>query len=403
MIANVQKSETLDPTFSSVAKDLAQLQINLKATHFRASRTAVNSSDVVQAANEIRSQIDNAIRPLSRRLWVSSIYEFPRIRLIPVFLEAMRTLKFPLAPVIVIFAITTTFNYSVTFGPRIGFARALGGTAVLLACEILRRRLHLTIPALNVLYLFSIGFIVNLVSTLTTSAIEFKKYLGFYLALSPEVGSLILIISVISLAAADRTEILNNLRSQVINEQAQQLKDQSEIQGAQLASYLHNSLQSELSAIALQLEFASQNPRSGDIEEILERLNAIVQRSLSEDFLNYLEMPRERFDRIISSWDGIVLIRHQIEPAIFMDPIRATLFIQLIQEGIANAVRRGNASLVEIESQYDSEVLKVGIWNDGDFDTTSKAGLGHEWIERLAVSDWSIQSSGQGTKLEVEF
>ena len=77
--------------------------------------------------------------------------------------------------------------------------------------------------------------------------------------------------------------------------------------------------------------------------------------------------------------------------------------MQLIQEAISNAVRKGGAKSIHISAGYNADVLKVAIRNDGEFDRNTKKGIGQQWIDRFAVSDWRISSDERGTLLEVDF
>ena len=409
LIANMRSSKSLDPSFALVARDLAKIQIRLQATYSK-SRESVSSSVVASnAAREIREQIDMALKPLSHRLWLNSIYEYPKLKILPLLWQATKNLNFPLSALISIYGVTTIFNYSVTFGIQKGLIRAISGTACLLVMELFRRAVivkwqKIKIPV-NLSYLIFIGLFVSLASTISTDELGFRNFLPYYLILAPEVGGLMIVIAAVYLAATDREEILRSLKGQLDSTNAHlHLGFADNTAGnVQLASYLHNSLQSELSAIALQLERVAVDPQSGQVDEVLERFSAIVNRSMSEDLLNYLEVPETRYKRILKSWVDIAEITEDIDSTIFEDNERSTLFVQLIQEAISNAVRKGGAKSIHISAGYSADVLKVVIRNNGEFESNTKKGLGHQWIERFAVSDWRISADEQGVLLEVEF
>lgn len=401
LIKNARSKYELDPSFDSVARELSLLQQSLRLTYSSASEAPGDVNKVRKAASEIKSQIDNALKPISQRLWVSSLYESPQFRFWSIIRHSIADLEFNAFFLLSIYGLTATVNYAVTLGLRTGIVRGISGTLFLSAAEFLRRKLKITSSkiqvAFNVLYLMLIGSLVNIVSTLSTDSLQWNKYLAFYLILAPEVGLLILAISAISLALSDREQILTLLKQEVEN-----LELTSGPANVQLASYLHNSLQSELTAIAAQFEQVATDPIEGRVEEVLERLLAVVQRSMSEDFKNYLETPDIRFSRILDSWNGIVEITSKVDPMIFNDDLRSTLFIQLAQEGIANAVRKGEASEISIDASYGEDGLQVLMSNNGRFDDESKSGMGTSWLERFAISDWSITHSKGITLLKVE-
>lgn len=409
LIANMRSSASLDPSFALVARDLAKIQGRLQATYSKSQSGLSNSVTASTAAREIREQIDTALKPLSHRLWLNSIYEYPKLKILPLLLQATKNLNFPLVLLIVIYGVTTLFNYSVTFGIEKGVIRSISGTACLLIMELIRRmvitkwqKIRIVV---NLTYLIFIGLLVILTSTISTDALEFGNFLPYYVILAPEVGGLMIVISAVQLAATDREEILKSLKGQLdsTNELLHLGYASNSGGNVQLASYLHNSIQSELSAIALQLERVAEDPKSGEVDDVLERFSAIVNRSMSEDLLNYLEVPEARYKRILKSWVDIAEISDEIDLKIFDDNSRSTLFVQLIQEAISNAVRKGGAKSIHISAGYSADVLKVSIRNDGEFDPNTKKGIGHQWIDRFAVSDWRINADERGTLLEVEF
>ena len=408
LIANMRSSASLDPSFALVARDLAKIQVRLQATYSKSQEGLSNRVTASSAAREIREQIDTALKPLSHRLWLNSIYEYPKLKILPLLQQATKNLKFPLAILIVIYGVTTLFNYSVTFGIQKGVTRALSGTTCLLIMELVRRTViakwQKIRNAINLTYLIFIGLLVSLASTISTDALEFRNFLPYYMLLAPEVGGLMIVISAVYLAATDREEILKSLKGQLdaTNAHLHSGYASNSAGNVQLASYLHNSLQSELSAIALQLERVAEDPKSGEVDEVLERFSAIVNRSMSEDLLNYLEVPEVRYKRILKSWVDIAEISDEIDLKIFNDNNRSTLFVQLIQEAISNAVRKGGAKSIHISAGYRADVLKVAISNDGKFDPNTKKGIGHQWIDRFAVSDWKISADERGTLLEVD-
>lgn len=408
LIANMRSSTSLDPSFALVARDLAKIQVRLQATYSKSQESASNPVTASSAAREIREQIDTALKPLSHRLWLSSIYEYPKLKIFPLLLQATKNLNFPLEMLMLIYGITTIFNYSVTFGFQKGVIRALAGTACLLSMELVRRTVITKWQKIrigvNLTYLIFVGLIVSSASTISTDALEFGNFLPYYMILAPEIGGLMIVISAVYLAATDREEILKSLKGQLDSTNALlHVGYASNSAGnVQLASYLHNSLQSELSAIALQLERVAEDPKSGEVDEVLERFSAIVNRSMSEDLLNYLEVPEARYRRILKSWVDIAEISDEIDLKIFNDNDRSTLFVQLIQEAISNAVRKGGAKSIHISAGYSDDVLRVAIRNDGEFDPNTRKGIGHQWIDRFAVSDWRIRADARGTLLEVD-
>jgi nitrate/nitrite-specific signal transduction histidine kinase len=169
------------------------------------------------------------------------------------------------------------------------------------------------------------------------------------------------------------------------------------------ASYLHNSLQSELSSLAIQLDSVSQNPDPLRSEIVSQKIESFLSRSLRDDFRDFLETLDLRLKRIVESWEGIAKINLSLDPMILEDPSRASLVVQLIQESIANAIRSGHANKIEIKGAFVGDAIKITVTDNGRTPMeTSKRGVGSEWIDSIAVSDWSLERSDQGSILTVE-
>jgi signal transduction histidine kinase len=123
---------------------------------------------------------------------------------------------------------------------------------------------------------------------------------------------------------------------------------------------------------------------------------------MGEDFANFLESPEIRLDRVLASWNGIIALETSIDRDLFSDPARGNLFVQLIEESIANSVRKGHATEVKIRATFTGSRLEIDINDNGHFDKSSKPGLGTAWLERYAVGESKIDATESGTRLTVE-
>lgn len=169
------------------------------------------------------------------------------------------------------------------------------------------------------------------------------------------------------------------------------------------ASYLHNSLQSELTALALQLDSLASNPDPERNRVVMEKLEALVSQSKSEDFNNFMETPEARLMRVVNSWDGIAEIDLNIDPLIWKDSSRSSIVVSLIQEAVANSVRSGRANRVDVVGEYSKDSIFVTVTDNGSAQvTTDRRGIGSQWIDRIAISDWKLEETDKGRVLRVE-
>lgn len=193
---------------------------------------------------------------------------------------------------------------------------------------------------------------------------------------------------------------MENLRTKIAKQKDVELDS---VTHGNAASYLHNSLQSELTALALQLDSLASNPDPDRNRVVMEKLEALVSQSKSEDFKNFMETPETRLNRVINSWDGIAEIRLNVDPHIWQDPSRSSIVVSLIQEAVANSVRSGRANRVDVVSEYSKDSILVTITDNGSATLlTDRRGLGSQWIDRIAVSEWSLTQAENGRILTVE-
>jgi hypothetical protein len=331
------------------------------------------------------------------------MYEYPQLKMSRLIADAIWNLKYPFVPTIAVLVLSTF----VGLAPASGATYAIGsGVALLISLcffEFLRGRAVVTFSSMkariNLLFVSSIGL-----SSSFCSAFVLNLYNGggsYFLSfvLSPYITAIIIVGSAIRLALSDRQEILSNL-----SKGAKRLTENTNhsLQSSQAASYIHNSLQSELTALAQQFEMVSTNPDKRESEIVLEKLDALIRRSMGEDFSNFLESPESRLDRVLQSWAEIVSLKVHIDRALFTDAARGILFVQLIEESLANSVRKGNATEIRITATFMSSRLQAEIEDNGKFNSGNGAGIGTAWIERFAVGDWSITPIEGGTLLKVE-
>jgi signal transduction histidine kinase len=270
--------------------------------------------------------------------------------------------------------------------------------------EILRRFLvaksHKQKSTINILFISLIGLLVGGIVNLCFSLLELHYSFAVALFTSPSLPALIIVISSIRITLQDRETMMHSLTEKVSKHKD---IEYDLISHGNAASYLHNSLQSELTALAFQLDSLAQNPNPERNRAVMERLDALVSQSKSEDFKNFLETPQIRLNRIVNSWDGIADVKLDLDFAIWSDSMRSSLVVSLLQEAIANSVRSGRASHVEVRGELNGDSIVVTVADNGAATLLSeRRGIGSQWIDRIAISDWKLEQTDFGRVLRVE-
>lgn len=154
------------------------------------------------------------------------------------------------------------------------------------------------------------------------------------------------------------------------------------------ATYLHHKVQSQLLAVALQLEMAAQ---SNDQSELIATINKA--RSILTDSSEDAQPKRSIHDsvqQIPEEWDGICTIA--LHPPTESElPLNSwSLIDMLLRELVANAVRSGHATQIEIRIKLHespkSTRIDVSIDDNGTGTTHAQPGLGTTWLNTMALN-----------------
>ena len=171
------------------------------------------------------------------------------------------------------------------------------------------------------------------------------------------------------------------------------------------AMILHSQVQTRLLAIASLL--ALEEPRTDQAIEALRQIRDDVLSSLRSDILSSSLPGATGLDStsLQRAFPGIT-IRMSIRPSAsaLHEHTRAATVSDLITEAVANAIRHGDASNLDINVTVDEEVLELSVEDDGSgipLDHQIKPGLGLSVI-RAVSRDWALRpASLGGTQLKV--
>ena len=174
----------------------------------------------------------------------------------------------------------------------------------------------------------------------------------------------------------------------------------------ELAKYLHGTIQSRLMASAIGLENAGKR---GDIKA-LQKEAKTAYRNLKLPSERYFSSPQKtlkaELDKVIERWQNLLIIKQKIN---INTPTLPSDFIQdlgnVVNEGLSNAFRHGQASAATIEIEIRKDFMSVEISDNGSGPTQGKSGLGSEWFDAIAGKNWSLSKNTKGgsiLKLDIE-
>lgn len=351
------------------------------------------------AANLIKAHIQLVLRPLSHRLWISADFQVPKVRFWRLLRDSLHDLKFSIFRVITPWATLFFLGALPFFPPEKSLIISLTFIASLVFPLLLGRLLlHLSFSGEVVIsFLFLLYCLIPV--PLSNFLLEYFSY-DFQLtnvtlihSLTALTGcSLILANSVSYLIRSDRTSILAS-----IPEALRLISERKYI-----ASYVHNSMQSQLTSIALQLEKARNEGISPEVRGALERLGSLINREISNDFVPDKSSFQQQLEELRESWRGLVSIDFQgfSNSHIKLDESRLLLFF--IEEVITNSVRHGGANEISFEIKISDERFILVVSHDGKRPIVEGSGLGTTWLDEYAGRKWSISSEHERTTLTAE-
>ena len=356
-----------------------------------------DAQNLREVAELLKSKINLQLRPLSRRIWLRSLNEYPRIRYGRMLKDSINFLEF--SKPVFIFAIlflALLSNLSIR-----SFTESLVRTSTFLLLLLLILALFNTrIFTNHYFYLVTIGMVPVLGSE---SIALFLEYAGSWTAtflISLVAPSLMVVLSLFSLTLRDHGLIIELLESYEIHKIPNTSKA-FDVGERHLASYLHNSLQSELLAIAGQLEEAAISNNREKSAEILQRVSSLINRSFIDDFQKFAESPLERLETVRKSWSGILKLEIDIPQALLTSPARNASLVQTIEEFAANSYRHGKATKISASAVENSIGLHLTLNSNGSKKISNKRGLGSEWLDQIAIGSWKMQSTLTGTVLKI--
>jgi signal transduction histidine kinase len=249
-------------------------------------------------------------------------------------------------------------------------------------------------------YLITIGIVPVLGSESIALLLEYAGSWTATLLISFVAPVLMIVLSLFSLTLRDHGLIIELLESYEIHKIPNTSKA-FDVGERHLASYLHNSLQSELLAIAGQLEEAAISNDREKSAEILQRVSSLINRSFIDDFQKFEESPLERLETVRKSWSGILQIEIDIPEALLTSPARNASLVQTIEEFAANSYRHGKATKISASAIENSIGLHLTLKSNGSKKISTKRGLGSEWLDQIAIGSWKMESTLTGTSLKI--
>lgn len=168
-----------------------------------------------------------------------------------------------------------------------------------------------------------------------------------------------------------------------------------------IAAKIHGPIQGALQASTMKLmhlatgEYRDVSPVLDYVRQSLSELQAPISTSIEE--------VRESLLGLQVLWSAQCSIQNTIQPGSFAilknDPASCQAVIEVVTEGVLNAVKHANATTIYIDILESKSDIVITIWNDGRSITESaQPGYGSRSFDELCAF-WSLETVDGGTLL----
>lgn len=355
-------------------------------------------TSIYKIRSQLLSQIDEVLRPMSYRIWKSDPFETPRLKLSIVIKVAFLHLRYSPALVLALLTVTGFVNGTSIFGVKIAAVRLLIVASSWLVIHLIYMNIAKSreedSAAINVVYLFIAGWFPMIISEFLNKIAGDSYNFKTTVLLAPLLPVMMLSISMIKLISEDRKSVLE-LLSKLARTSKEEIEEFSN-KRLDLAGYLHNSLQSELLAISMQLENAQTNSDEIATRETIENLHGFLSRVLKEDFTNHDFEIGERIIAIQNGWLGIAEVSINLVDTKDLTIQNQIKVIQTCQEVITNSIRHGGSTAVFIEGFLSKGVYQISMVSNGQLNLTETKDEGMSWLGFLTENTWKVSKVENG-------
>lgn len=393
---------------AALAPEIKAIEVQIQKSLSHMYQSVVTPEILLSVSQQLRDCIETSIRPLSHRLWLQDGKVYPRVSLRALLREGLSRQDFSIYSAVSFLALLSSFNLSSSIGvPRASLA-ILITFAITSGYFLIQRKyvpnISMASKTIKILNLSAPGLALSGVFYLLNTYIFLDDFGFLNLFLLPISFTVFLLASTIRVVREDQSRFFSQLKLDIDSRIAEQVNNQDQQSGKEVAAFLHNSVQSELLALSYQLEELSKNPDSNEAKVTLERLASSLTAQIGKNFENFNEKPTERLSTLVSAWSGIALVEYASDLDVLLGFSRAHDVVQVIEESITNAVRTANATVIRISWERTGSLnLRVEVKDNGHVDHIGASGLGTQWLDEIAYGRWSRETIDGQTTLVVNF
>ena len=393
---------------SEIAEQVAQMTSPVRTKLAKLSEGSFTDAQVREAVADLQQVVKEQIRPLSHRLWFDRTSHLLKFKLSNLLLDAFKTDETP----ILFFTALTTFSIFVGTTVSMGINKGavislIFGMTIYMLFTL--EKLLLKIEIIKSKFIHPIFLILIATVPLLLTHVYFNlseiSYWGLYsnIGVAGSVFLTAIFTTMLSQSLIDRAKIIDILTAQItsgyVEEHLQAIARMTE--DSEIASYLHSSLQSELTAVALKLDQAAKSGNRDEVKSIIQYAQIVIERDLTVNFHAGEHSPLERINALLDAWRGIADIKIDLQKIELCETQVLTDISQVIEEAVSDAVRFGNANLISISGDASPDHYYFKVTDNGKSKPQVGSGLGTILLDEIAPNLWRREFALEGTNLEV--
>ena len=350
---------------------------------------------------ELREIVNSDLRPLSQQIWRRESVKFPSFKLSQIAKLALSGHVYSIGWVVPLWALTTITATARVFSLEDSFRIQIVRALILVVGIVIAKRIPVKSFAGSLVVYVStvtlVGFLQLVLGSLISAERDFGDDLGFAVANLIWLFQLTMFIGMARAFLELGQKVESEYEKYLDEADLEEMKSVREIalKDRQLAQFLHGHMQTKLNAVAARIEAQPDHHNlSDDIEQIEKVLNdAVVEFGKQqvgdiEDIIRSLER----------DWGGLVKFSFAVSPA-QLSQKQLEAVREVMNEGVANAVRHGFASRISVTLGEGPEIT---ISDDGTGPRDGVPGLGSTYFDSIS-KDWELRATSAGSILRLKF
>lgn len=384
-------------------------ELKLYLSQAKAEVSALRNGNKAETSNQdiskkLRDLVETGLRPISHKIWQENSKASSSLKLSQLAKLAVKKNPFPIGLILIGLAIGL-LPINLTAFP---LGDALLRTLVMLALTSIILMSAKRLPRESTIGIWGVFLGATVVSTGVSLAAAIAVFgypltsrdIPIWIAYFLWQFQLSLFASVVSEVLSSRAEIRKELIQSLGKEQLD-----SDVRGAlgrirnrELAQYIHGDIQNKLLSFALK--FDQDNLSTDDVSKLLEDVDSLFSRAISEyQSVDTADLDQE-LAHLVQRWAGFVNIdqKNSLSNSDLSEQEIKSL-VQVVSEGVSNAVRHGFAKNLKINiqrSESDNSQIEVTVEDDGLGPRSGQPGLGTELFNATSGTNWALTSGKFG-------